>query len=449
MDFNKKRCRILNENKTKNKNILYYINSLRIEDNWAIIYSINLANNLNSKCYLVFNVFPNFLNSSIRHYSFLYEGLQELEKESEKYNISFNLLYGDPILNVKKFIQEYNIGYLIIEQQPLKLFKELVEKFKTFDINIHQIDVRNIFPVWIISDHKEYSARTLRIKINKNKNEFLTEFPELLKCNNRAKNGNNNFDIFLKKIIYDKNVKQIKDKDKFIGGYKNGMKQLQLFLTKNIKYYNNFIKSQEEMYTNSSRLSFWIHFGMISSQRCVLEAQKIINSNNKKQVERFIEQIMVRKELSDNFCYYENNYTSFDSGPNWAKKTLDKHINDKRNIIYTLKDLENYKTEDQIWNMCQKYMIDYGYLFGILRIYWAKKVLQWCKSHQEAIDTLVYLNDKYFIDGRDPNGYVGIMWSIMGLHDRPFFEREIYGTIRLSGINSVKKQIDIKKFILN
>lgn len=442
-DLNTARVLKLKSNNSTNRNVLYYtIRDLRLHDNWAVVHSQNIADILESKMYIVFSVLDNFLDASIRQYSFLKEGLVELETDCKKFNICFQLLYGNPTDTLKIFIEKYKIGYLIIEQFPLKIFKRMVEKFKSFDVNIHQVDAHNIIPVWVSSDKREYNARTLRIKIKKLKNDFLTDFPIIKKLKQKPEFVKNDFDSFLSYVKMNKNVPQIVNKKDFKGGQSHGMLHLFSFLKKIDGYENR----NDANSNSTSRLSFWLHFGMVSSQRCVLEAEKLYCNSA---VLQFVEEIFVRKELSDNFCYYVEDYTSIRSCYEWAQNSLRIHETDERENLFSLEELENQQTNDKLWNACQLHAAKFGYLNGYLRMYWAKKVLEWSNNAQEAVDKLVILNDRYFIDGRDPNGYVGILWSVAGLHDRAFGERKIYGKIRFMSLRGLKKHLNINTFIEN
>jgi deoxyribodipyrimidine photo-lyase len=161
----------------------------------------------------------------------------------------------------------------------------------------------------------------------------------------------------------------------------------------------------------------------------------------------FFDEIIVRKELSDNFCLYNKNYDNFDGFPNWAKETLNAHRNDKREYLYSLDELENSLTHDDLWNAAQRQMVREGFMHGYLRMYWAKKILEWTENPELALEYAIYLNDKYELDGRDPNGYTGIAWSIGGVHDRPWFERPIFGKIRYMNFNGCAKKFNTKDFI--
>ena len=131
----------------------------------------------------------------------------------------------------------------------------------------------------------------------------------------------------------------------------------------------------------------------------------------------------------------------------WAKTSLNEHRKDEREFIYTLKQFEQAKTHEDLWNAAQMEMVTTGKMHGYMRMYWAKKILEWSKSPEEALKIAIYLNDKYELDGRDPNGYTGIAWSIGGIHDRPWFERPVYGKIRYMNRNGAEKKFDIKAYI--
>ncbi|CAK9015387.1 unnamed protein product [Durusdinium trenchii] len=154
------------------------------------------------------------------------------------------------------------------------------------------------------------------------------------------------------------------------------------------------------------------------------------SSSVQKGCEAFIEESVVRRELSDNFCFYNDKYDSLEGAAAWAQQTLKDHAKDKREHLYTMEELEGGKTHDDLWNASQQQMVQEGKMHGFLRMYWAKKILEWSPSPKEALQRSIELNDRYELDGRDPNGYVGCMWSICGVHDMGWKERPVFGKIR-------------------
>jgi len=193
--------------------------------------------------------------------------------------------------------------------------------------------------------------------------------------------------------------------------------------------------------TALSGMSPWYHFGQVAPQRGALEAQKL-----GKCAAGFIEESVIRRELADNFCFYEPKYDSIDAAADWAQETLQKHSSDKREHTYTRAQLEAAKTHDALWNAAQNEMLATGKMHGWCRMYWAKKILEWSATPKEALATALYLNDRYELDGRDPNGYVGCMWSVCGIHDMGWSERPIFGKIRFMNYEGAKRKFDVEAY---
>jgi deoxyribodipyrimidine photo-lyase len=163
--------------------------------------------------------------------------------------------------------------------------------------------------------------------------------------------------------------------------------------------------------------------------------------------ESYLEELIVRRELSDNFCFYNGKYDALEGFPAWAQRTLNEHSGDEREHEYELEKLENAETHDDLWNAAQMEMVQNGKMHGYLRMYWAKKILEWSGSPEEGLQMAIYLNDRYELDGRDPNGYVGCAWSIGGVHDRAWFERPIFGKVRYMSYNGCKSKFNVDRYI--
>ena len=168
---------------------------------------------------------------------------------------------------------------------------------------------------------------------------------------------------------------------------------------------------------------------------------------DEQQKEAFLEQLIIRRELSENFCFYNDKYDDYEGFPAWAKKSLNAHRNDEREYIYSLENLDSAETHDALWNAAQQEMKYKGKMHGYMRMYWAKKILEWSFSPEIALENAIKLNNSYEIDGNDPNGYTGIAWSIGGVHDRPWFERPIFGQVRYMNYNGCKSKFDVRKYI--
>nr|XP_012148996.1 PREDICTED: deoxyribodipyrimidine photo-lyase-like isoform X2 [Megachile rotundata] len=448
--FNKKRVRLLSElNDVKDcKGILYWMfRDIRVQDNWALLFAQRTALKNNVPLHICFCIMPSFLYASIRYYKFLLKGLMKVEEECKNLNINFHLLNGEPNMSILKFVKAHRMGAVIADFNPLRLpmswINDLQKDLPEY-IPFCQVDAHNIVPCWIASSKQEYAARTIRSKINTKLEEFLTEFPPVIKHPHKIKSKieGNNWEKALQNISVDMSVDEITWAKP---GYEYGVKALENFLQNGIKKYAT--ERNDPLANALSNLSPWFHFGMISVQRCILEITEY-KKIHPKSVESFMEEAIIRRELSDNFCFYNKKYDLIEGAYPWTIETLDKHRKDKRKYLYSLDQLENSETHDDLWNACQNQMVMIGKMHGFLRMYWAKKILEWTESPESALQWAIYLNNKYSIDGCDPNGYVGCMWSICGIHDQGWSERQIFGKIRYMNYEGCKRKFDVKEFIL-
>ncbi|MFO7797383.1 MAG: deoxyribodipyrimidine photo-lyase [Promethearchaeia archaeon] len=444
--MNSRRVRQLKKAPEKKGPILYWMSrDQRINDNWALIYAQEKAIKTKSPLVVIFNLLPEFKEATMRAYKFMVNGLQKLEKKLDSLNISFVLKQGYSEETIPNFIDDYNISVLITDFSPLKIKQAWIDKIKDLiSVPFYEVDAHNIIPVWEASNKKEYAAYTLRSKIESKLNQYLDEFPKIKKHPNP---WNENFSsIEWSKIFNKMNLQQIQSNSiDFISGEDEAHKTLKKFLKTKFHDYNR--DRNDPTKDATSNLSPYLHFGHIASQRVVLEAQKVKPIKQLKN--SFYDEIIVRKELSDNFCFYESSYDAFEGFHSWAKETLNTHRNNEREYIYSTEDFENAKTHDDAWNAAQLQMVKTGKMHGYMRMYWGKKILEWTESPEQALDIAIYLNDKYELDGRDPNGYTGIAWSIGGIHDRAWKERKIFGKVRYMSYNGLKRKFDIQNFIDN
>lgn len=442
---NSKRVRQLNNILLlKEGPIIYWMSrDQRAFDNWALLYAQELAIEHKKPLYVVFCLVDSFLVANYRHYAFMVRGLEELAKSLREKNIPFHLLMGSPIHTLPSFVEKNNISAIVCDFDPLKIKRNWKKNLlKKLNIPIYEVDAHNIVPCWYASDKKEFSAKTFRAKIKKFLSDFLTDYPEL---KYHPFNSNHVSTIFkaneiLKNLKIDRSVSDVKE---FEAGERSAKKQLKKFINENLDKYP--LERNNPNSNALSNLSPYLHFGQISAQRVALEILNSSSSKNAKEV--FLEELIVRKELADNFCYYEENYDNFNGFPNWAKETLNKHRKDRRIYTYKLEEFEQAKTHDILWNSAQLEMVLKGKMHGYLRMYWAKKILEWSESPEVAIEIAIYLNDKYELDGRDPNGYTGIAWSIGGVHDRPWKERDIYGKVRYMSYSGCERKFNINTYV--
>jgi len=423
--------------------IIYWMSrDQRINDNISFYYGLTLSKKYNKKFGVLFNIFPSFLDATIRQFDFMIKGLIELEENLSDLGIPFFITFGDPKEEVIKFIKKKKVSLIITDFSPLKISKQIKNYIKEkINIPFYEIDSHNIIPPFIASTKQEFSAFTLRKKYEKIISKYLIEIPEIDKLTRKEKIKNEtNWKSIYENLKIDKDVKISKF---FEPGEKKAKETLQYFIKNKLKYYNK--NRNDPNIDGLSNLSPYLHFGMISPLRVAIEIKRTDCDEEIKNA--FLEELIIRRELSENFCFYNENYDNENGIPNWAKMSLESHILDKREYIYTLKQFENGETHDDLWNACQKEMVITGKMHGYMRMYWAKKILEWTKDYKEAIKIAIYLNDKYELDGRDPNGYTGILWSIGGLHDRPFRERKIFGKVRYMSRKGIEKKFNTNEYI--
>ena len=416
------------------KKIVYWLSrAIRIQENPALKMAYELACEKNLRLEVYFFVLKDYRYANDRNMNFLLTGLLELSQNLKSLNIPLIVRVENPI---SYFINHINYIYtLITEFTSIRYMRSLQEELKSLalsnEVNFHRVNTATVVPIHLASDKCEYSARTIRPKLLSQYQIFLKNEEALSPLKQIC---SSTFDTEKFDEIYSLFRNIPPHKIKWLEpGEKAAIKQLNHFIEDGLNRYH----LRNEISANAtSKLSAYLHFGMISPRTVV---KKVLASNNEN-ADAFIEQVLVRRELAENFCFYRENYDSIESAWPWAINTLKKHESDARNYIYSLSELENSDTHDIVWNECQRMIREEGYLHGYLRMYWAKQVLLWSKNAQEAIDKLIYLNDTYMIDGRDPNGYVGILWSVAGVHDRPWFEKDIIGLIRPMSTNGVLKK---------
>lgn len=439
-----KRARILKDGKTGTGPVIYWMSrDQRMHDNWALLYAQQIAMKQKSPLVVAFCLVPRFLEATIRQYGFMLRGLKEIETGLHKKHISFMLETGLPEKQIPLLVKQLKASCLITDFDPLRTKRRWKEGVaKKIDIPFHEVDAHNIIPCWIASPKQEYAAYTIRPKINRLLVEYLGKFPALKKHPFIFKGKQ--VVIKWEKVYASLRVNHdVKEVTWLKPGEKAAKKVLKHFMEKKLHGYDK--QRNDPTLDGQSNLSPYLHFGHISAQRVALEVQA--GQAPEKDREAFLEELIVRRELSDNFCFYNNHYDSFDGFPSWARVSLDKYKKKPREYVYSLKQFEQAATHDELWNAAQQEMVSRGKMHGYMRMYWAKKILEWTKSPDQAMEIAIYLNDKYELDGRDSNGYTGIAWSIGGVHDRAWNERRVFGKVRYMSYNGCKGKFDVKKYI--
>jgi deoxyribodipyrimidine photo-lyase len=422
--------------------VLYWMQATqRAEYNQALEYSILKANKLNRPVLVFFGITNSYPDANERHYYFMLEGLKEVQSALEEKGIKMVIKRISPEIGAVKLAKSASLvvvdqGYTKTERQWTKY---VAEKIKCALI---QIESNVIVPAKSASPKEEYSAATFRPKIKKIISQYLVPIENNILKNDSFQLDSSSFDVGnVKKAISTLEIdRTVKKANNFYGGTTEAKKRLKHFIENKL---DNYIEDKNDPTKQCvSNMSPYLHFGQISP---IYIALKILESDSPN-IDSFLEELIIRRELAINFVFYNKHYDSFDGLHEWQKKTLNEHKNDQRDYIYTINELENAETHDPYWNAAQKEMITKGKMHGYMRMYWGKKIIEWTETPEQAYKIALYLNNKYELDGRDPNGFTGVAWCF-GKHDRPWKERAIFGKIRYMNANGLRRKFDADAYV--
>ena len=429
--------------------VVYWMQSdQRAEDNWALQRGVELANSLRLPVVVVFVVYAVPNGNYWRHYDFMLKGLAETAERLRARGIGFAMKYGKPDQVIPACARELKPAAVVTDQSYLAWGMMLRHKVgQSLGVRLEGVDAATIVPPRVAYPKAAYGAYLLRPKLRMLRERFLTEIPA--DAPDTAWLGNVPSSIDERDL---ETVLALVKPDKSVGpvgiapGPAAAQGGLRDFIAKGFGVYA--ARRNDPMAQASSRLSAYLHFGQLSSQRVAFE---VLNSEaydaEPEAGEAYLDELITWRELAVNYVLYCASYNTYDGIPAWAQRSLSKHRDDPREFLYTLREFERASTHDELWNAAQLEMVRSGYMHGYMRMYWAKKILEWSESASAAIRMAVYLNDKYSLDGRDANGYAGILWAIGGLHDRPWFDRPIYGQVRYMSYGGAKSKFDVAAYV--
>ena len=434
----------------------------RVNDNHALLEAQTEAIAHSLPLLVVFNLLPSTGYRKREHYEFMVAGLKEVQNDLSKLNIPFIVTIGSMTSSIRDVVKDYCPRSIYFDFSPLngpRSAQKTIAAEVQYAVSV--IDTHNVVPAWVVSDKEEYAAHTIRRKLHKTIEQWAVEPESLLK-------HPHSFDSAPKGQTWSEVEKIVRAMPSnginhgFQPGEAAAIKALGDFISHRLAQYAS--NRNDPIRKGQSDLSPYLHYGQLSSLRILIEVMKSSthrphlfdsftmpshegDANLSDSINSFVEELIVRKELSDNFCLYASSYDTLDAAKDWAKKTLTDHRDDPREHIYTKEQLESAQTHDELWNAAQRQLRASGKIHGYMRMYWAKKILEWTNTPETALKWTIELNDTYHLDGGDPNGYVGILWSIAGVHDRPWFNRSVYGTIRYMSTNGLKNKFDTKRYI--
>ncbi|GHO44790.1 deoxyribodipyrimidine photo-lyase [Ktedonospora formicarum] len=433
--------------------VLYWMQrAQRGRDNLALDAAITLGNQLHMPVLTLF-VLTEYPEANLRHYQFMLEGLEETAHVLGERGTPLVIRQGDPPAEVIKLACGIKVAAVIGDECELRLprvWRQIVKR--DLSVPFACVDADVMIPHRHMTK-EEWGAYTIRPKIQRLLPRYLqpmsdaeSEYPLAQPPCNPGEAARPTH--LLSHLKIDRTVQPSRV---FRGGQREGMQRLERFIHERLSGYSE--KRNIPELDGTSQLSAYLHFGQISIQRVVWEVECYVASGaGSAHIDldggraAYLEELIVRRELAVNFAWFNEHYDSLAGCPDWARKTLQKHAQDPREWEYSREELEQARTHDELWNASQREMVVSGRMHGYMRMYWAKKILEWMPSPEEAFETAVYLNDKYELDGRDANGYTGISWAIGGRHDRPWRERQIFGQVRYMALSGMKKKMDVAAY---
>ncbi|MES2391947.1 MAG: deoxyribodipyrimidine photo-lyase [Acidobacteriota bacterium] len=438
----------------KGKCVVYWMQrAQRARENHALDKAVAAANVLGLPCVVYFAAVSNFPHANLRHYAFLQDGLAEIEEECERRGVGFVLRRAEDGVEGRedplKFFAEVGAALVVGDENPMRGPEGWrVRVAEALTVPYWTVDADVVVPSKLL-EKAQFSAGVARPRLYRAMGEFLVPFanssaevawkrPRGLVCD--AVSG----DITRGWMQFDRSVQPV---EAWLGGHRAGVKRLELFCGETLARYERDRNHPEV--DGSSKMSPYLHFGHVGPVTIALAVDAAAKKDARLQAARdsYFNELIVWRELAINFVRYQPEYDSPACADRWAQATIAEHDRDEREVLYKLPVLEEARTADELWNAAQIQMVRYGWMHNYLRMYWAKKILEWTPNVRIAMKVATYLNDKYFLDGRDPNGHAGIAWSMLGKFDRAWFDRPVFGKRRYMSGASTGKKFDSKRYI--
>ena len=423
--------------------VLYWMQQAqRARFNHALEYAVRQANALGLPLVCVFGLTDEFPEANLRHYTFMMQGLAEVGETLAERGIRFVMLRQAPDSAALSLAPDAALlvtdrGYLRVQVEWRRRVAEAAP------CPVAQVETDVVVPVEVVSDKEEYAARTIRPRIHKHLLEYLQPLAETELAHDSVTIDLDFEDLrpspaTLDRLDIDRAIAPV---GVFTGGEAEARRLLSEFIAGKLDDYDALRNDPSLDFV--SQLSPYLHFGQVSALDIALQVIEADSSGE----EAFIEELVVRRELGMNFVRYNPGYDTYEVAvPEWARKTLAAHEADPREYVYGIERLEQADTHDEYWNAAQNEMLRTGKMHNYMRMYWGKKILEWTPTAREGFEIALYLNNKYSLDGRDPNSFAGVAWCF-GKHDRPWQQRDIFGTVRYMNANGLRRKFDMDAYL--
>jgi deoxyribodipyrimidine photo-lyase len=448
--IHEERIRPLNEGRVgAGRWVLYWMQaSCRAGCNHALEYAIRQANGLGKPVVACFGLTAGFPEANARHYTFLLEGLRDAREALEQRGIPLVVRRGSPDEVAAELARDACLvvtdrGYLHVQRGWRERAAEAIRRA------LVEVESDVVVPVETAAAREQYAAATLRPRLGRQLARFLVPLRETrLRAKPLARPpagiALDDIPALVRDLGVDAGVPPVAA---LRGGERAAETRLRDFLARGLRRYGD--DRNDPGLGGQSGLSPYLHFGHISPlwiALAVRERGARASRGSGPSARAFLEELIVRRELSANMVRYEADYDRFSVLPAWCRATLLAHAKDRREHVYSPRQLEAARTHDPYWNAAQTEMVLTGTMHGYMRMYWGKKILEWTESPERAFRTALRLNNRYQLDGRDPNSFAGVAW-VFGKHDRPWAERPVFGLVRSMNAAGLERKFDMKAYV--
>ncbi len=430
--------------------VLYWMQQAqRAQCNHALEYALREAAWLRKPVVILFGVTDHFPEASERHYAFMLQGLQQARQALARRGLQMIIRHQPP--DAAAIEMSRHACLVVTDRGYLRLQKQWRQAVaKSSPVRVVEVETDVVVPVEVASDKEEFAARTLRPRIARVMEQYLQPLPMqevAVPSINLLPHDPRDLDLTdvpaaLAKLRIDRRIGQVTT---YTGGYAQADKLLTHFLNRKLSHYAQ--QRNEPAGDDVSHMSPYLHFGQISPLEIALRVRDAGKAAGQANIDTYLEELIVRRELSMNFVHYNAQYDRYACLPAWAQQTLQEHAGDRRPVVYSREQLEQARTHDRYWNAAQREMVDTGKMHNYMRMYWGKKILEWSRTPQQAFETALSLNNAWQLDGRDANSFAGVAWCF-GKHDRPWTRRPIFGTIRYMNDKGLERKFDMDAYVV-
>lgn len=421
--------------------VLYWMHAAqRTVDNHALEYAAICAHEKRLPLLVLFCVIPSLPNATARHYAFMLEGIDEVARSLSERGIGLIVRKGDPVRVVGELCED--AALLVTDMDYVRMsatWRAQIASMTACDMVMVETNV--VVPVGVASHKEEYSAATIRPKIWHHASTYLVPPSSDVSTIDSS-------DWHETELLQRDRDKAIRSLTKlrdgspamFVGGTNEALRLLSGFLDTKLASYAK--RRNDPTGDVVSHMSPYLHFGQIFP----LTIATMVMGREGAGVDAYLEELIVRRELAVNFVHYNTHYDSLQGISSWARTTLEEHERDRREHVYDYDELAGASTHDPYWNAAQQEMVRTGKMHGYMRMYWGKKILEWSESPSTAYETAIALNNRFELDGRDPNGYAGVAWCF-GNHDRAWKERPVFGKVRYMNARGLERKFDMGRYV--